>query len=302
MTDTPAPSSNPLVAFLARVRDTLWFQNFIIAVIMAAGILVGIQTYPSMVESYGVTMDLLDAIILWIFVAEIGVKMGAEGSRPWRYFFDPWNVFDFLIVAVCFLPIGAEYVAVLRLARLLRVLKLVRALPRLQVLVGALLKSIPSMFYIAILLFGLFYLYSVLATFLFMGNDPIHFKDLQTAHLTMYRVSTLEDWTDVMYINMYGCDNYGYGGNEALCTAPKAYGWFAAIFFSSFVLLATMIILNLFIGVIMTGMDEAQAEMRAEDAADHPESKAARLARLLKQLSALQEELADLYKDETGHG
>jgi len=301
LSDAPAPDHNALVLFLARIRDTTWFQNFIIVVILAAGVLVGIQTYPSMVEAHGPFMDTIDAIILWIFVAEIVIKMGAEGSKPWRYFFDPWNVFDFVIVAVCFLPIGAEYVAVLRLARLLRVLKLVRALPRLQVLVGALLKSIPSMFYIAILLFGLFYLYSVLATFLFMGNDPIHFKDLQTAHLTMYRVSTLEDWTDVMYINMYGCDNYGYDGNEALCTDPKAYGWISAFFFSSFVLLATMIILNLFIGVIMTGMDEAQAEMRSDDARDHPESKAARLSRLLKHVEALQEELADLYKDETGH-
>ena len=70
-------------------------------------------------------------------MVEIGVKMGAEGARPWRYFLDPWNVFDFIIVAVCFLPFNREYAAVLPLLRLLRVLKLVRALPRLQVLVGA---------------------------------------------------------------------------------------------------------------------------------------------------------------------
>ncbi len=288
---TEAPSTNPVVKLLADIRDTAWFQNFIIAVILAAGVLVGIQTYPSMVAAHGPFMDTLDAIILWIFVAEIVVKMGAEGSRPWRYFFDPWNVFDFIIVAVCFLPIGAEYVAVLRLARLLRVLKLVRALPRLQILVGALLKSIPSMFYIALLLFGLFYLYSVLGTFLFQQNDPVHFRDLQTAHLSMYRVATLEDWTDVMYINQYGCDEYGYDDSSTHpCTAPKAYGWISVFFFSSFVLLATMIILNLFIGVIMTGMEEAQAELE-----DAPEgSREDRMNKLIDQLAAMQKELTAL--------
>ncbi len=291
-----------MVATLRSIADSSLFQNFIIAVILAAGILVGIQTYPSVVASYGERLDVLDQIILWIFVVEIVIKMGAEGRQPWRYFFDPWNVFDFLIVAVCFMPIGAQYVAVLRLARLLRVLKLVRALPRLQVLVGALLKSIPSMFYIGILLFMLFYLYSVLGTFLFQGNDPVHFKDLQTAHLTMYRVSTLEDWTDVMYINMYGCDEYGYSTDSNPPCDPaqaKAYGWLSAAFFSSFVLLATMIILNLFIGVIMTGMEEAQAELRrdnaaADAAAGKGEAATARYGRLMDQLDAIKEELADL--------
>lgn len=291
MTETGSDSTNSAVIFLADLRDQAWFQNFIVAIILAAGVLVGIQTYPEMVAQYGETMDLLDAIILWIFVAEIVVKMGAEGSKPWRYFFDPWNVFDFLIVAVCFLPIGAEYVAVLRLARLLRVLKLVKALPKLQVLVGALLKSIPSMFYIGILLFGLFYLYSVLGTFLFQANDPVHFRDLQTAHLSMYRVSTLEDWTDVMYINQYGCDEYGYDESSTHpCTNPQAFGWISVFFFSSFVLLATMIILNLFIGVIMTGMEEAQHDLNEAPEGSYDD----RMNKILDQLTALQDELEAL--------
>ena len=259
----------------------------------------GIQTYPTAMESYGGLLHGLDAVILWIFVAEIVIKMGAEGSKPWRYFYDPWNVFDFLIVAVCFMPLNAQYVTVLRLARLLRVLKLVRALPRLQVLVSALLKSIPSMFYISLLLFLLFYLYAVLGTFLFQSNDPIHFENLQTAFLTLYRVSTLEDWTDVMYINMYGCANYGYGGQEALCIASDGMGWGAAFFFSSFTLVATMVILNLFIGVIMTGMEEAQNEVA--DLARPPEVVAVpshvRVRALNEQLAAIQKELATLSRD-----
>ena len=249
-----------MVEALKNVRDAKWFQNFITFVIIAAGVLVGLETYPSFIEKYGEIAHFLDAVILGIFVLEIVVKMGAEGSKPWRYFLDPWNIFDFLIVAVCFIPGLGEYAMVLRLARLLRVLKLVTALPKLQLLVSALLKAIPSMFYVSILLFMLFYLYGVAAVFMFGANDPIHFGDLQTSLLSLFRAVTLEDWTDLMYIQMYGCENYGYGGNEALCTASKAQPILGSAFFVSFTLLGTMIVLNLFIGVIMNGMDEAAAE------------------------------------------
>ena len=199
---------------------------------------------------------------------EIVVKMGAEGKQPWRYFYDPWNVFDFSIVAVCFLPVNAQYVAVLRLARLLRVLKLVRALPRLQILVSALLKSIPSMGYVSLLLAMLFYVYAVAAVFIFGANDPIHFGDLPTAVLSLFRVVTGEDWTDVMYVNMWGCDHELYGYDSAvaaMCTEPQGLWWFASIFFCSFMIIGAMIILNLFIGVIMSGMDEAQKENEMAD-------------------------------------
>jgi voltage-gated sodium channel len=297
-----------MTAFLKSIADAAWFQNFIIAVILAAGVVVGVQTYGDFAARHQTVLHFLDQTILWIFVVEVVIKIGAEGRRPWRYFRDPWNLFDFVIVAVCFMPFGGSMVAVLRLARLLRVLKLVRALPDLQIIVMALLKSIPSMFYISILLFILFYLYAVLAVFTFGANDPIHFADLQTAFLSMFRVATLEDWTDVMYINMYGCADYGYGGNEALCTESRAFGWWAAAFFSSFVLVATMIILNLFIGVIMNGMDDAKAEMAAEilsasraaaaaAAGTEAETISTRLALLSEQLGAIQKELAELGRD-----
>lgn len=249
-----------MVQFLRKVADSPRFQNFITFVILFAGVLVGCETYPALVESHGTILHLLDKVVLAVFVVEIVVKMGAEGRRPWRYFTDGWNVFDFIIVAAAFLPVGSQYVTVLRLARLLRVLKLVRALPRLQLLVSALLKSIPSMAYVSVLLGLLFYIYGVAAVFIFGENDPIHFGNLQIAMVSLFRAVTLEDWTDLMYIQMFGCDNYGYAGNEALCTKPHGMPVIGAIFFISFVMIGTMIVLNLFIGVIMNGMSEAQEE------------------------------------------
>jgi len=280
---------------LRQLADHPVFQHTITAVILLAGVLVGLETYPSIVGRFGHAIHTLDQLILAVFVAEVIVKIGAEGRRPWRYFADPWNVFDFAIVAVCFMPFDAQGVAVLRLARLLRVLKLVRALPKLQILVSALLKSIPSMGYVSLLLFMLFYLYAVAATMFFGANDPVHFGRLDVSMLSLFRAVTLEDWTDLMYIQMYGCANYGYDGMIAQCTASTAQPVTSVAFFVSFVLLGTMVILNLFVGVIMSGMDEAQAEQeelaRQERAGQAP-SLHGELDALQAQLAALQDQLS----------
>jgi len=281
--------------FFKKIALSAWFQNFITAVILLAGVLVGIETYPAIVERHHTLLHIGDQIVLWIFVVEIVVKMAAEGKRPWRYFLDPWNVFDFIIVAACFLPFEGNAITVLRLLRLLRVLKLVKALPKLQILVGALLKSIPSMVYVSVLLLMLFYVYAVAAVFLFGENDPLHFKSLEIAMLSLFRVVTLEDWTDVMYINMYGCDRYGYDASSVLpCDRPLAQPLLAALFFVSFVLTGTMIILNLFIGVIMSGMDEAQAEAEeivAREAHAHAQAQP-QAPTAVSEIEAMQGELA----------
>lgn len=249
-----------MINFCKKISNANWFQNSITVAIIIAGILVGIATYPEFSEKHHTILEFLNKVILWIFVAEVVIKIIAEGKKPWRYFYDGWNVFDFIIVAAAFMPFGGSSVAILRLLRLLRVLKLVKALPKLQLLVTALLKSIPSMGYVSILLLLLFYIYAVAGVFFFGANDPIHFENLQMSMLSLFRVVTLEDWTDIMYINMYGCENYGYDGNS-LCTSSTANPLGSVIFFVSFVLFGTMIILNLFIGVIMNGMDEARAEV-----------------------------------------
>lgn len=252
-----------MVEICRKVAGAAWFSNLITVIILFAGVLVGVETYPAMVADYGSGLQFLNRVILGVFAAEVVVKVVAESPKPWNYFRDPWNIFDFLIVATAFMPVDAQFVTVLRLARLLRVLKLVRALPKLQILVSALLKSIPSMGYVSLLLMLLFYLFAVTATFIFSANDPVHFENLQISMLSLFRVVTLEDWTDVMYIQMYGCAQYGYSGIEQLCTQSQGHPVFGAIFFVTFVLLGTMIVLNLFVGVIMSGMDEAGREQHA---------------------------------------
>ena len=249
-----------LVQKLKAITEAVWFHVFITAVILAAGLLVGIETYSDFAAQHEPLIHFLDNLILTIFVIEIGIKVGAEGRKPFRYFLDPWNIFDFTIVAICLLPASGSFVAVFRLARILRVLRLVTALPRLQLLVGALLHSIPSIMYIMVLLMLHFYIYSVMGSFLFGANDPTHFGNLHISFISLFRVVTLEDWTDILYTQMYGSDVYYTDQFSSLSPDPSAQPVVAAIYFISFIMLGSMIILNLFIGVIMNGMNEVQQE------------------------------------------
>eukprot|EP00873_Tetraselmis_striata_P012326 jgi/Tetstr1/432590/TSEL_021960.t1 len=209
---------------------------------------------------------------------------------------DFWNIFDFAVVVVCYLPLGANMVAVIRLFRLLRVLKLVRALPELQVLVVGLLSSLTSIFYVSTLLFLVFYLYAILSVTMLRENDPVHWPNLETAFMTLFRMATLEDWTDVMYTAMLGCDVYKLPFRRELCTSPKPMGWIAAPMFVSFVIVATFVVLNLFIGVINENMGLAKEQLKEMKKADlHgkiPEEEAAEL----RELFALSKRVKKVHK------
>src|SRR5687767_9594020 len=101
--------------FARRIVDASAFQHLITAVIVLASVLVGVETDAGIVARHGALLHALDRVVLAIFVFEIAVKLLAEGKQPLRYFRDPWNVFDFVIVMLCFVPMDGQYVTVLRL-------------------------------------------------------------------------------------------------------------------------------------------------------------------------------------------
>jgi voltage-gated sodium channel len=247
---------------LKQLVESKAFSRAVLGLIIFAALLIGVETYPAVMARYGKLLHTLDTIVIWLFAIEALLKMAAHGKHWYRYFTDPWNVFDFTIVVICFLPVDAQYAQVLRLARVLRALRLISAVPKLQVLVGSLLKSLPSMCYVGILLMVMFYVYAVTGVFLFRDNDPVHFRNLEMAMLSLFRVVTLEDWTDIMYIQMYGSANYPFSDQDlaryTFNDRPRPL--VGCLYFVSFVMLGTMIMLNLFIGVIIQSMDEAQAE------------------------------------------
>ena len=286
----------------AVVRST-WFVNTVLVLIVVSGVLVGLETMPQFdnATSAGRAVDAMQQVILWCFVIEIALKIVACGARPWNYFRQPWNLFDVTIVAICFLPIDAEYAAVFRMARLLRTLRMVTILPRLQVLVGALLKAIPSLGYIGILLGLHFYVYAVAGTFLFRDNDPQRFGRLPETTLTLFQVLTLEGWNDVLATQYNGSDAEYPDSWKELHPQRKSQGrpLVAAAYFVSFIMLGTMIMLNLFTGVIISSMEEASAEREEEVREEHLKSKGFltlhdELSLLGRQLQTLSERLKGL--------
>ncbi|MEM7578064.1 MAG: ion transporter [Planctomycetota bacterium] len=247
---------------IAQLVESKPFKRVVLILILFAAVLVGLETSERLMAENGKLLKTLDRVVLWAFALEAFLKMAGHGRRFYRYFLDPWNVFDFVIVVVCFLPVNSQYAAVLRLARVLRTLRLVSGIPKLQLLVGSLLKSLPAMVYVGALLAIMFYIYAVVGVFLFRDNDPVHFRDLGKSLLTLFRVVTLEDWTDVMYIQMYGSDLYDFSPQDRARFEFESVGrpWVGALYFVSFVLFGTMIMLNLFIGVVIKSMEEAEDE------------------------------------------
>jgi voltage-gated sodium channel len=248
-----------------------WFQRAIIATILVAGVLAGIETDAGMVAAHGPVLRVLDAIVLWIFILEAVLKITSHGPRFWNYFRDGWNVFDFVVVVLCLLPMDSQFAVVLRLGRTLRLLRLVSALPKLQLLVGALIKSFSSMGYVGLLLGIMFYIYAITGVHLFGGHDKEHFGSLSQAFLTLFQTITLDDW------------------KHLLTSASGPFPAIAVIYFVSFILLGTMIMLNLFIGIIMNSMSEMHAEL---DAQDRAKQNLAEEGSVLGDLTALDQQLA----------
>jgi voltage-gated sodium channel len=239
----PIPKFSDFPETTKRIVDASWFQRLVILMILIAGVLAGIETDAGMVSTHGPTLRALDAIVLGIFIVEAVLKLTSRCPRPWDYFRDGWNVFDFTVIVLCLLPMDSQFAVVLRLGRTLRLLRLVSALPKLQLLVGALIKSFSSMGYVSLLLGIMFYIYAIAGVHLFGGHDKEHFGGLSRAFLTLFQTITLDDWK-FLFVSAQG-------------SAPAV----ASVYFISFILLGTMIMLNLFIGIIMNSMEEMHAEL-----------------------------------------
>lgn len=264
------------------------FTVLIILTIILAGVLVGLDTYDQLQNI--LALEILEILIVIVFVVEIVIKICAEGTKPWRFFTDGeaglWNTFDFLVVVFSmpfFSSIFSETPAiriVSRLFRLIRVTKIVNQIPALQVIVKGLIGGIKSIFYVVLLLLLIFYMYAVFGVFMFKENDPFYFRNIPVALMTLFRVCTLENWGDNMYINMYGCkefdgdvylsvdltpaDEYENLPYFYKCSDPRYDILLSAFYFLSFIVIASFVMLSLFIGVITMSMQESLNDMRRE--------------------------------------
>ncbi|TLS67480.1 ion transporter [Mariprofundus erugo] len=262
-----------------RVVSARAFEYFIIAVILFSAVLIGLETSEELSATYGGLIQWGNRIVLSIFIGEAMLKIFAVAPRLRLYFGSGWNLFDFSIILLAMLPSTGEMAMLARLARLLRVLRLITAIPELRLIVETLIRSIPSMGNIMLLMGVIFYIYAVAGQQLFHEHDPEHWRDLGISLLTLFRIVTLESWTSVMYTAM----------------EMNPYSW---IYFVSFVIMGTFVIINLFIAVVINNLEEAKQERLAsmrqppskDDLLRELEQTQAALERLRGELSRSQEE------------
>lgn len=258
------------------IVETKQFRATIVAAILLAGILAGLETSTEIMAEHGSLLRTLDAVVLILFITEISLKLASHGRHPLNYFRDGWNVFDFVIIALCLYPSTGSFSAVLRLVRVLRLLRLVSTLPKLQLLVGALLKSLSAMGYVSLLLSLLFYIYAVAGVHLF-GEVDEDFGNIGIALLTLFRIVTLDNWGDIF--------------NRAAEHAPIIK---VSIYFITFIVFGTMIILNLFIGIILNSMSATHAEIEQHNRSGRTPSLDDQLGDIERQLQSLQDTVQHL--------
>jgi voltage-gated sodium channel len=206
-----------------------WVQNTLVVLIVLNAAILGLETSNDLMLEWGVYLLWIDHAILWIFIAEIVVLIAARGLN---YFKDPWCVFDFIVVGIALIPASGSF-SVLRALRVLRVLRLINKVESMRKIVGGLLSSLPGLGSVFGLIMIIFYVASVIATNLFRHQFPELFGDLGSTAFTLFQVMTLEGWSQDI-------------ARPIMEVFP-----FAWIFFILFILIATFIVFNLFIAVIV---------------------------------------------------
>ncbi len=266
-----------------RIVDSRWFDPLMLTIIFVNAVTLGLETYEAIDRSVGPELNLLNAIILGAFVVELLIRIGAYGSRPQDFFRDGWNVFDFVVIGAAFVPGVRENATLLRLVRLLRIVRAVRLLPDLRVLTVAVARSVPGVASLAVITLLLVYVYAMVGWLVFAEHDPANFGNVGQSMVTMFVLLTLENLPT--YIE----------------EGQRLSDW-TLLFFVSYVLLASLLILNLFIGIVINSMEEARAiELHRAEAEllddDEANDERAHAVVVRERLRVLKESLEDLERE-----
>ncbi|WP_445401268.1 ion transporter [Zobellella sp. An-6] len=260
-----------LQAQFLRLRSNKLFEGFVISVIVLSALVVGAKTYDN-VNRFEHVLAVLDAAVTLFFLVEITIRMAAE-PRLRDFFKSGWNLFDLVIVLASMVPLDStDTVLIARLLRVFRALRLVSMIPELRVLLNALVVAIPRMGYVALLMFIIFYIYAAIGSFVFEGVDDFLWGNISLAMLTLFRIATFEDWTDVMYDTM----------------ELYPYSW---IYYVSFIFLTAFIFLNMMIGIVLEVMQSESEKFKAENGEDPAQEQQAlqqELVRMREQLNRVE--------------
>ena len=250
------------------------FQWAILVIILFNSILFGVQTSHELMQSHGVALQRLDQRCLWIFVVELGLKIAAYGSRFQR---DPWNLFDFLIVAVSFVPDMGMFSSV-RLFRVLRVFKLVSGMRHMRIIISAIMRSLPGVSWAGMLLLLVYYVYGIIGTNFFGTAFPAWFGTLGKSVYTLFQVMTLESWS--MGI-----------ARPVIAQFPLAW-----VFFVSYIIISSFIALNIVVGIVLNSIGDSFKKAECNDFVPTEDSIVVEFERLKRQLEVVERILTALPK------
>ncbi|WP_421952386.1 ion transporter [Pelagibacterium sp.] len=258
---------------LALLLSSRRWEQFIITVIIVNAITLGLETSPEVMAAIGPALMALDSIILALFVVEIVLRLYAHGLK---FFRDPWSIFDFAIVAIALIPTSGPF-TVLRALRILRVLRLISVVPSLRKVIGGLVASLPGIASIFVLLMLVFYVFAVMATKLYGATFPQWFGSVPASFYTLFQVMTLESWSMGIV-------------RPVMEVHPTAW-----IFFVPFIGATAFTVLNLFIGVIVSAMQEehdSEATTQRQELRGETEQ-------VLAEVRALRAEVAQMRREQT---
>ena len=289
----PGPSA-PNV--FARIAASNRFTAAVFVVILVNAVVLGLETYSRLNAQYGHVLDAINDVCLGLFVIELAIRIAAYGRRPQDFFRSGWNVFDFVVIAAGLTPGLGRDTTILRLVRLARVIRVVTVLPDLRILVVAVGRSIPAVISLGVLVLLLVYVYGIVGWLIFHEQIPERWGNIGTAMLNLFVMLSLENLPDNLREGM----------------AVYSWSW---IYFVSYALIASFLLLNILIGVVINSLEEAraiehrrerEARMAARAAGDETAEAGLALADaedqaalISERLSALRDALEDL-EDELG--
>lgn len=212
--------------------ESNFFSKFIIYLIVLNGITMGLETSKTFMISYETYTTMFNHIVITIFTVEIILRVYIYRLS---FFKDPWSLFDFFVVAISLVPTSGGF-EILRTLRVLRLFRLVTAIPQMKKVVAALVSVIPGMLSVIALMTLFFYISAIMATQLFKEEFPQWFGTLGESFYTLFQVMTLESWS--MGIVRPLMETYPY----------------AWVFFIPFIFIVTFIMINLVVAIIVDAM------------------------------------------------
>jgi cation channel sperm-associated protein 4 len=255
----PVSAGNGSDRLAGKVTESAHFQRLVLALIVLNTLLAVLYTFPYFEQNYGMQIDQVDNVLLTVFMAEMLLKMRHQKKAFWR---DPWNRFDFVLIAISVLgtmirdvyAVGTAGSAFLRVMRAFRSLRILGAVKELQIVVNTFLKSLVELTNIVAMIMLLIFMFAILGLQLFGQYVPERFGTLTLSFYSLFILITQDGWVAIY-------------DELAAATAPLELGpatqFVNHIYFVLFITIGAWIFINVTSGITVTNWQLYVNEMKA---------------------------------------